>query len=84
MENVELLECLLDIQDRIKDKVKGSTQEGNPFQKEEKTAKLQNFEHVKEDFMDAVSKNMEKEYTDLGNPESADFSRGGGKQNSDE
>ena len=27
--------------------------------------------------MDAVSKNMEKEYTDIGNPESADFSRGG-------
>ena len=82
--NPILLECLLDIQDRIKDKVKGSTQEGNPFQKEEKTAKLQNFEHVKEDFMDAVSKNMEKEYTDLGNPESADFPGGGENQNSDE
>ena len=29
--------------------------------------------------MDSVFKNMEKEYTDLGNPESADFSRGGGR-----
>lgn len=28
--------------------------------------------------MDSVFKNMEKEYTDLGNPENADFSRGGG------
>ena len=29
-------------------------------------------------------KNMEKEYTDLGNPENADFSRGGQSQNADE
>ena len=29
--------------------------------------------------MDSVFKNMEKEYTDLGNPENADFFRGGGK-----
>ena len=38
-----------------------------------------NSENAKEDFMDSVFKNMEKEYTDLGNPENADFSRGGGK-----
>ena len=35
--------------------------------------------------MDSVFKNMEKEYTDLGNPENADFSSGGGQsQNADE
>ena len=36
-------------------------------------------ENAKEDFMDSVFKNMEKEYTDLGNPENADFPRGGAK-----
>ena len=77
--NPILLECLLDIQDRIKRKVKGSTQENNPLKKKEKSAELKEFENAKEDFMDSVFKNMEKEYTDLGNPESADFSRGGGK-----
>ena len=77
--NPILLECLLDIQDRIKRKVKGSTQENNPLKKKEKSAELKEFENAKEDFMDSVFKNMEKEYTDLGNPENADFSRGGGK-----
>ena len=75
--NPILLECLLDIQDRIKRKVKGSTQENNPLKKKEKSAELKEFENAKEDFMDSVFKNMEKEYTDLGNPENADFSRGG-------
>ena len=78
MENPILLECLLDIQDRIKRKVKGSTQENNPLKKKEKSAELKEFENAKEDFMDSVFKNMEKEYTDLGNPENADFSKGGG------
>ena len=77
--NPILLECLLDIQDRIKRKVKGSTQENNPLKKKEKSAELKEFENAKEDFMDSVFKNMEKEYTDLGNPENADFSKGGGK-----
>ena len=77
--NPILLECLLDIQDRIKRKVKGSTQENNPLKKKEKSAELKEFENAKEDFMDSVFKNMEKEYTDLGNPENADFSRGGAK-----
>lgn len=75
--NPILLECLIDIQDRIKRKVKGSTQENNPLKKKEKSAELKEFENAKEDFMDSVFKNMEKEYTDLGNPENADFSRGG-------
>ena len=83
--NPILLECLLDIQDRIKRKVKGSTQENNPLKKKEKSAELKEFENAKEDFMDSVFKNMEKEYTDLGNPENADFSKGGGQsQNADE
>ena len=77
--NPILLECLIDIQDRIKRKVKGSTQENNPLKKKEKSAELKEFENAKEDFMDSVFKNMEKEYTDLGNPENADFSRGGAK-----
>lgn len=77
--NPLLLDCLLDIQDRIKRKVKGSTPDGNPLYKKEKGAELKEFEHAKEDFMDSVSKSMEKEYTALGNDENADFSRGGGK-----
>lgn len=81
--NPILLDCLLDIQDRIKRKVKGSSQEGNPLQKKEKTEELQEFEHAKEDFMDSVSKSMEKEYTNLGNEEIDEFSRGGQNQNSD-
>lgn len=46
------------------------------MKKKEKSAELKEFENAKEDFMDSVFKNMEKEYTDLGNPENADFSRG--------
>lgn len=79
--NPILLECLLDIQDRIKRKMKTSTPENNPFQKREKKAELKEFENAKEDFMDVVSKNMEKEYSNLENEELVDFSRGG--QNSD-
>ena len=75
--NPILLECLLDIQDRIKRKMKTSTPENNPFQKREKKAELKEFENAKEDFMDVVSKNMEKEYTNLENDELVDFSRGG-------
>lgn len=75
--NPILLECLLDIQDRIKRKMKTSTPEDNPFKKREKKAELKEFENVKEDFMDVVSKNMQKEYSDLGNDETADFSGGG-------
>ncbi|MBU5482070.1 diguanylate cyclase [Blautia sp. MSJ-19] len=75
--NPVLLDCLLDIQDRIKRKVKGSTPEGNPLLKREKGADLKAFEHAKEDFMDSVSKNMEKEYSALGNDENSGFSRGG-------
>lgn len=81
--NPLLLDCLLDIQDRIKRKVKGSTPDGNPLYKKEKGAELKEFEHAKEDFMDSVSKSMEKEYTALGNDENADFSRGGQSQDSD-
>ena len=77
--NPILLECLLDIQDRIKRKMKTSTPENNPFQKREKKAELKEFENAKEDFMDVVSKNMEKEYTNLENDELVDFSRGGAK-----
>ena len=77
--NPILLECLLDIQDRIKRKMKTSTPEDNPFKKREKKAELKEFENAKEDFMDVVSKNMEKEYTNLENDELVDFSRGGGK-----
>ena len=77
--NPILLECLLDIQDRIKRKMKTSTPENNPFQKREKKAELKEFENAKEDFMDVVSKNMEKEYSNLENEELVDFSRGGGK-----
>lgn len=77
--NPILLECLLDIQDRIKRKMKTSTPEDNPFKKREKKAELKEFENAKEDFMDVVSKNMEKEYTNLENEELVDFSRGGGK-----
>ena len=38
---------------------------------------LSMFENVKEDFMDVVSKNMEKEYSNFENDELVDFSRGG-------
>ena len=58
--NPILLECLLDIQDRIKRKVKGSTQENNPLKKKEKSAELKEFENAKEDFMDSVFKNKHK------------------------
>ena len=75
--NPILLECLLDIQDRIKRKMKTSTPEDNPFKKREKKAELKEFENAKEDFMDVVSKNMEKEYSNLENEELVDFSRGG-------
>lgn len=77
--NPILLECLLDIQDRIKRKMKTGTPEDNPFKKREKKAELKEFENVKEDFMDVVSKNMEKEYSNFENDEFVDFSRGGGK-----
>ena len=77
--NPILLECLLDIQDRIKRKMKTSTPENNPFKKREKKAELKEFENAKEDFMDVVSKNMEKEYSNLENEELVDFSRGGAK-----
>ena len=77
--NPILLECLLDIQDRIKRKMKTGTPEDNPFKKREKKAELKEFENVKEDFMDVVSKNMEKEYSNLENDELVDFSRGGAK-----
>lgn len=77
--NPILLECLLDIQDRIKRKMKTSTPEDNPFKKREKNAELKEFENAKEDFMDVVSKNMEKEYSNLENEELVDFSRGGAK-----
>lgn len=77
--NPILLECLLDIQDRIKRKMKTSTPENNPFKKREKKAELKEFENAKEDFMDVVSKNMEKEYSNLENEEFVDFSRGGAK-----
>ena len=75
--NPILLECLLDIQDRIKRKMKTGTPEDNPFKKREKKAELKEFENVKEDFMDVVSKNMEKEYSNFENDELVDFSRGG-------
>ena len=75
--NPILLECLLDIQDRIKRKMKTSTPEDNPFKKREKKAELKEFENAKEDFMDVVSKNMEKEYSNFENDELVDFSRGG-------
>ena len=77
--NPILLECLLDIQDRIKRKMKTSTPEDNPFKKREKKAELKEFENAKEDFMDVVSKNIEKEYSNLENEELVDFSRGGAK-----
>ena len=77
--NPILLECLLDIQDRIKRKMKTSTPEDHPFKKREKKAELKEFENAKEDFMDVVSKNMEKEYSNLENEELVDFSRGGGQ-----
>ena len=77
--NPILLECLLDIQDRIKRKMKTSTPENNPFKKREKKAELKEFENAKEDFMDVVSKNIEKEYSNLENEELVDFSRGGAK-----
>lgn len=75
--NPILLECLLDIQDRIKRKMKTGTPEDNPFKKREKKAELKEFENVKEDFMDVVSKNMEKEYSNFENDELVDFSSGG-------
>ena len=75
--NPILLECLLDIQDRIKRKMKTGIPEDNPFKKREKKAELKEFENVKEDFMDVVSKNMEKEYSNFKNDEFVDFSRGG-------
>ena len=77
--NPILLECLLDIQDQIKRKMKTGTPEDNPFKKREKKAELKEFENVKEDFMDVVSKNMEKEYSNFENDELVDFSRGGAK-----
>lgn len=77
--NPILLECLLDIQDRIKCKMKTGTPEDNPFKKREKKAELKEFENAKEDFMDVVSKNMEKEYSNFENDELVDFSRGGAK-----
>ena len=77
--NPILLECLLDIQDRIKRKMKTSTPEDHPFKKREKKAELKEFENAKEDFMDVVSKNMEKEYSNFENDELVDFSRGGAK-----
>ena len=77
--NPILLECLLDIQDRIKRKMKTGTPEDNPFKKREKKAELKEFENAKEDFMDVVSKNMEKEYSNFENDELVDFSRGGAK-----
>lgn len=77
--NPILLECLLDIQEQIKRKVKNITPEDNPLKKREKKEELKEFENTKEDFMDIVSKNMQKEYSDLGNDETADFSRGGAK-----
>ena len=77
--NPILLECLLDIQEQIKRKVTHTTPEDNPLKKREKKAELKEFENAKEDFMDVVSKNMEKEYSTLGNEETADFSRGGAK-----
>ena len=77
--NPILLECLLDIQDRIKRKMKTGTPEDNPVKKREKKAELKEFEYVKEDFMDVVSKNMEKEYSNFENDEFVDFSRGGAK-----
>ena len=77
--NPILLECLLDIQDRIKRKMKTGIPEDNPFKKREKKAELKEFENVKEDFMDVVSKNMEKEYSNFENDEFVDFSRGGAK-----
>ena len=75
--NPILLECLLDIQEQIKRKVKNITPEDNPHKKREKKEELKEFENTKEDFMDIVSKNMQKEYSDLGNDETADFSGGG-------
>ncbi|RHD32212.1 diguanylate cyclase [Blautia obeum] len=78
--NPILLECLLDIQDRIKRKMKTGIPEDNPFKKREKKAELKEFENVKEDFMDVVSKNMEKEYSNFENDEFVDFSRGGKTQ----
>ena len=75
--NPILLECLIDIQDRIKRKLRISTPEDNPLKKREKKAELKEFENAKEDFMDVVSKNMEKEYSNLENDELVDFSRGG-------
>ena len=75
--NPILLECLLDIQDRIKRKMKTGIPEDNPFKKREKKAELKEFENVKEDFMDVVSKNMEKECSNFENDEFVDFSRGG-------
>ena len=77
--NPILLECLLDIQEQIKRKVKNTTPEDNPLKKREKKAELKEFENAKEDFMDVVSKNMEKEYSTLENEETANFSRGGAK-----
>ena len=75
--NPILLECLLDIQEQIKRKVKNITPEDNPLKKREKKEELKEFENTIEDFMDIVSKNMLKEYSDLGNDETADFSGGG-------
>ena len=75
--NPILLECLLDIQGQIKRKVKNITPEDNPLKKREKKEELKEFENTKEDFMDIVSKNMQKEYSDLGNDETADLSGGG-------
>ncbi len=75
--NPILLECLLDIQEQIKRKVKNITPEDNPLKKREKKEELKEFENTKEDFMDIVSKNMQKEYSVLEKDEAADFSGGG-------
>ena len=47
--------------------MKTGTPEDNPFKKREKKAELKEFENAKEDFMDVVSKNMEKEYSNFEN-----------------
>lgn len=61
--NPLLIESLLDIKDRIKRKVKGSVLEEDLFaDNNEKAEIIKNFENTKEDFMNSVSKKMEKEY----------------------
>ena len=78
-------ECLLDIQDRIKRKVKGSTQENNPLKKKEKSAELKEFENAKEDFMDSVFKKYGKRIYGPWKSGKCRFFQGGGQsQNADE